>query len=63
MNPITLYLSHHVISYSKLSQLLLGGPIANACGAWSGVLLASGEILLGIGLAWFLYSRKIFLRV
>ncbi len=63
MNPITLFLSHHFINYSKISRLFLGGPIAGSLGAWGGVLLACGNVLLGIWLAWFLYSRKIFLRV
>ena len=63
MNPITLFLSHHFINYSKVSKTLFGGPVADAFGPWSGVLLASGQVLLGIWLAWFLYSRKIFLRV
>ena len=63
MNPITLFLSHHVINYSKLSRTLLGGPIANSFGPWSPVLLATGPVLLGLYLAYFLYSRKIFLRV
>jgi len=63
MNPITLYLSHHILSYSKVSQTLLGGPVAQAFGSWGEVLVASGTVFLGIGLSWFLYSRKIFLRV
>ena len=63
MNPITLFLSHHFINYSKVSRTLLGGPLAESFGAWGGVLLASGNVMLGILLAWFLYSRKIFLRV
>lgn len=63
MNPITLFLSHHFLNYSKVSRNLLGGPFANAFGTWSSVVLAMGTVLLGIGLAWFLYSRKIFLRV
>lgn len=63
MNPITLYLSINLIPYSRLSRSLLGGPLTDAAGAWGGVILASGSVLLSVGLAWFLYSRKIFLRV
>ena len=63
MNPITLFLSHHFINYSKISRTLLGGPFAESFGAWSGVVLASGNVLLGVWLAWFLYTRKIFLKV
>ncbi len=63
MNPITLYLSHHFINYTKISTTLLGGPVAGVFGAWGEVVIACGTVLLGIWLAWFLYSRKIFLRV
>ena len=63
MNPITLYLSQYFVNYDKLSRILLGGPFAEAFGPWSGVVLASGNVLLSIWLAWFLFSRKIFLRV
>jgi hypothetical protein len=56
-------LSHHFFNYSEVSITLLGGPVAGALGAWGDVLLASGTVLLGLWLAWFLYSRKIFLRV
>lgn len=63
MNPITLFLSHHFINYSKVSRTLLGGPLTDAAGPWAPLLLACGNVLLGIWLAWFLFSRKIFLRV
>lgn len=63
MNPITLYLSHAFLEYEKASTSLLGGPIANAFGAWHEVVIASGVVGLSLLLAWFLYSRKIFLRI
>lgn len=63
MNPITLYLAHHVVNFEKVSTELFGGPFAEAFGAWQNVVAASGVVLLSLLLAWFLYSRKIFLRV
>lgn len=63
MNPIALYLSHHVVNYGKISESLLGGPVAGAFGQWGGVVVALGVVGLSLLLAWFLYSRKIFLRV
>lgn len=63
MNPITLYLSHGFLKYERASTSLLGGPIANAFGAWHEVVIAVGVVLLSLLLAWFLYSRKIFLRI
>lgn len=63
MNPITLYLSHHVINYGKIANYLGGGPIAAMFGPWREVWHALLVLLLGFVLAWFLYSRRIFLRV
>lgn len=61
--PITLFPAHRFIYYSKVSKALLGGPVADSFGVWSGFLPSQGNVLLGTWLAWFLYSRKIFLRV
>ncbi|RYD34597.1 MAG: DUF5009 domain-containing protein [Verrucomicrobiaceae bacterium] len=63
MNPITLYLSHHVVEYGDVSRDLLGGPLANAFGVWSHTVIAVGVVGLSLLLAWFLYSRRIFLRI
>ncbi len=63
MNPITIYLSHAVINYDKIARNLGGGPVAALFGVWSEVWLHFLVLLFGFVLAWFLYSRKIFLRV
>lgn len=63
MNPITLYLSHHVIDYEKVVTTLLGGPFGSLFGVWQPVLFASGSLVLSLILAWFLYSRKVFIRI
>lgn len=63
MNPITLYLSHHLVNYEEASIGLLGGPIANFFGPWHELVIALGVVALSLLLAWFLYSRKIFLRI
>jgi len=63
MNPITLYLSHHVIAYEKIAERVAGGPVAAAFGPWAHVWIALLVILLGLVLAWFLHSRRIFLKV
>ena len=63
MNPITLYLSHYVVAYHKTAEHLAGGPVAAAFGPWAESWLALIVVLLGILFAWFLYSRRLFLRV
>ena len=40
-----------------------GGPIAGSMGHWGEVWIACLVVLLSLTLAWFLYSRKIFIRV
>jgi predicted acyltransferase len=63
MNPITLYLSHYVVAYQKTAEHLAGGPVAAAFGPWAESWIALLVVLLGIFVAWFLYSRRLFLRV
>lgn len=63
MNPITLFLSHHLIQYGKVAERIGGGPVSAAMGVWGPVWIAFLVIAQGMLLAWFLYRRKIFLRV
>jgi predicted acyltransferase len=63
MNPITLYLSHEVIDYKKVSTYIAGGPVAESFGHWGGVWLALVILGLSVLLAWFMFSRRLFLRV
>jgi predicted acyltransferase len=63
MNPITLYLTHYFVEYKKIAERLGGGPVAAAFGHWGEVWIATLVVLLSLVLAWFLYSRRIFLRV
>ncbi len=63
MNPITLYLSHGLVKYDSITARLIGGPVAEAFGAWKPVWLALGPIALTVLLAWFLHRRRLFLRV
>ena len=68
MNPITVYLADNIISFRKVASRLLGGDVQ----AWlnghvamgSGdLVLAFGEVGIGLCLVWWLYRRKIFLRL
>jgi predicted acyltransferase len=67
MNPITLYLSTRVISYSQVSEMFVGGDVkawfdsrAQGLGTLVIALTSLGLVFL---LAWFLHRRQIFLRV
>ncbi len=67
MNPITLYLLVHVMSFDGIASYLVGGPVAAALDARIPGLGGVGISVVGIGLclalAWFLYLKKLFLRL
>jgi predicted acyltransferase len=63
MNPITLYLTHYVVKYDEIARRIGGGPVAEIWGPWAEAWIALLVVMLSLALAWFLYSRRIFLRV
>lgn len=68
MNPITLYLAENIIGFRRVAARLLGGDVkqfldAAVTNGFGDLILSLGEIGLAILLAWWLYRRKIFLRL
>jgi predicted acyltransferase len=68
MNPITVYLADNIISFRRVATRLLGGDIKAFFDVQVGsgvgdLVLALGEISVGLCLVWFLHRRKIFLRL
>lgn len=67
MNPITIYLLGNVISFDGVAGRVLGGPIAAGLDSISAglgdVVISVGGMLLAIWICWFLYRRKLFLRL
>lgn len=61
MNAITIYVAQRFIDFKHMSQFFLSG-VARISGYEATVLLA-GTLLFKMLFLWFLYSRKIFLRV
>ncbi|HEX5176198.1 MAG TPA: heparan-alpha-glucosaminide N-acetyltransferase domain-containing protein [Chthoniobacteraceae bacterium] len=68
MNPITLYLLANIINFSQLAQRFAGGDVKNNLN--SAVHQGAGDLLLAVIacvfpvlIAWFLYRRKVFIRV
>ncbi len=68
MNPITLYLGKNLLRYREVSTRVFGGDVREfletrlATGSGD-LLIALGEVGLTFLLAWFLFRRKIFLRL
>jgi predicted acyltransferase len=63
MNPITIYLAFHLMSFGDFAKLIVGGPVKEALGAWGEMGMAVVVVALSLGLVRFLYQRKIFLRL
>jgi predicted acyltransferase len=67
-NPITLYIADSLIGFDKLARRFVGGDIKrifeSSFGPGTGdLVIAIVGLVLASALAWFLYRRKIFLRV
>jgi predicted acyltransferase len=63
MNPITIYLAFHLISFGHYAEMVAGGPVKAALGAWGPMGIAIVVVAMMFALVRFLYQRKIFLRV
>ena len=71
MNPLTIYLTSNFLGglgFEKLAQRLVGGPVKSFCDAhiaagFGDLVSAFVGVLLFIWFAYFLYKRKIFLRL
>jgi len=68
MNPITLYLTENIVGFRRVASRFLGGDVKlffdNAVtNGFGDLMLSLGEIGLAILFAWWLYRRKIFLRL
>jgi predicted acyltransferase len=62
-NAITLYLAVNFINFKYLSSLLVGGPVEHALGHAGEPILVGVAVLLVWLLGYFLYRRKVFIRL
>ncbi len=62
VNAITIYLAMRMIDFRFTSKFFLGG-LAEVSGEYSGFIISIGIIAQGWLLLYFMYKRKIFLRV
>lgn len=63
-NPLTIYLARQFADFNSFAERFVGGSVAQAAGPDLAYLLKTGVSLgLSMVLVWYLYRRKIFLRV
>jgi predicted acyltransferase len=63
MNPITIYMATGIIDFWHISEYFFGGFARLAGEGWNNVILVTGMVLIEWGFLYFLFRKKIFLRV
>lgn len=63
MNSLTIYLTYRFIDFGNTSRLLFGGIYAPAPEAWHEVFQALGALALVWLFLYFLYRKKLFLKI
>ena len=63
MNSITIYMLQRIVPIRGIASFFLGGAADLMPGEWGSWLLAIGYFAISWLLLWFLYRKKIFLKV
>ena len=68
MNAITVYLADNLLGFRRIASRLFGTDVkaffdAHVTNGFGDLVISFGEIGIGLWLVWFLYQRRIFLRL
>jgi predicted acyltransferase len=64
MNSILIYMAAHgIINFESTSTFLFGGLVKSLSADWQAVWIGTGILLIQLGLLYFLYKKKWFLKV
>ena len=63
VNPLALYMANNIVDFEGIGERLVGGPMAAMVDPYGQLLIAAAVLFVTLVLAWFLYTRKIFLRL
>lgn len=63
MNSLVMYLGYRFINFNESSRLLFSGVYGHAAEAWHGVFNVLGGLLIAWLLLYFLYRKKVFVKV
>jgi predicted acyltransferase len=62
-NAITVYMAENLIPLHEIAQRFVGGDVADWLGRLDGIVSAAVQLALVFGLAWWLYAKRIFIRI
>jgi len=63
LNPITIYMANGIINFWQISEYFFGGLARLAGEGWNNVILVTGMIAFEWLFLYFLYKKKVFLKV
>jgi predicted acyltransferase len=63
MNPITIYMAVNLIDFGQITRRFIGDNPSRYCGVYGLLVTNVGGLLIEMGLVYWLYRRKIFLRL
>ena len=68
MNAITVYMADNIMNFRLISLRLFGGDVrdfldAHVAAGFGELVRSCGEIGVGLAIVWFLYRKKLFLRL
>jgi predicted acyltransferase len=63
MNAITIYVVTGVVNFRRLADRFVGGDVAVWLGRYAELVRSAAALGLALWLVWFLYRRRIFLRL
>lgn len=63
LNSITIYMAQKIISFSRINQFFLGGLSEMLPPQWGELLLRGGYVIVCWLFLYFLYKKKVFLKV
>lgn len=63
MNSITIYLAQRIVDFHGIGRFFFGGTASLCSGAWAPIVTSLGYVLVCWFFLWFLYRKKIFLKV
>jgi predicted acyltransferase len=62
-NAIFIYMASELIPFDQISLRFVGGDVAEHLGRLSGVVAATVQLGLELAILWWLYTKKIFIRI
>jgi predicted acyltransferase len=63
VNPITIYLANRIIGWDNANKFIASGIATLFPETWTPLIMAIGYVMMGWLFLYFLYSKRIFLKV